>query len=246
MPVIANPYQVPVAQAAPDTRAAFLRRVALLTLGSISITAGAAVVSTGALLALAMAGVTLPWAVQLVLMLGGMYGAQLLGGRMVRSPEPSTRVAGFVLGSGLQGMALGFLLLVAVIVGGSAFSGPWAPLVLPFQAIVLVSLTVAGMVAYLMTGPKNLSMVAGAISALFLPMIALMVLSVVFPVGGWAGVAMSAVFVVVSAGGLLVNLNQVMHRYTTDLALPAAFHLSVGIVVLFWNILSLLLRLTNR
>ena len=55
-----------------------------------------------------------------------------------------------------------------------------------------MGLTVVGMVAYLLTGPKNLSLIGGAMAALSLPMLALMVISFVFPIGGVFGHPASA------------------------------------------------------
>ena len=54
------------------------------------------------------------------------------------------------------------------------------------------------------------------------------------------------VFVVVSAGGLLYNLNHVIHHMSTEMHVPAAYHITLGILVLFWNILVLLMRLQRR
>ena len=53
-------------------------------------------------------------------------------------------------------------------------------------------------------------------------------------------------FVALSAGGLLFNLNHVMHRMSTDMVVPAAYHVTLGMLVLFWNVLSLLMRLQRR
>jgi uncharacterized YccA/Bax inhibitor family protein len=77
-------------------------------------------------------------------------------------------------------------------------------------------------------------------------MLALMVISFVFPIGGPFGILLSVVFVGLSAGGLLFNLNQVMHRMSTDMVVPAAYHVTLGMLVLFWNVLSLLMRLQRR
>jgi len=230
--VLANPYAVPVHMAPVSERVPFLRKVALLTAGSLGIVSATAVASAGLILGLAVAGIALPWFLQLIIMLGGLYGAQFVGQRMATSENLGTRIVGFTVGSCMLGVALGFLLLTAVFISAGAFEGTLAPLVLPFQAIALCGLTVAGMVVYLLAGPRNLSMITGAVATLTLPMLALMALIIVFPVGGILGIAISAAFVLVSAGGMLVSLNRVMHHHSVDHPMPAAFTLSVGIVVL--------------
>ncbi len=238
-----NPYAVPVSQAPESERVGFLRKVALLLAVSLGITTATSIGSALTVFALLAAGIALPWFLTLVIMLGGLYGAQFVGGRMTMSESAGTRTAGLVIGSVLQGIALGFLLLTATIVSMGAFENPF---VLPLQALALVALTVTGMVVYLLTGPKNLSIVAAGVSAMFLPMLGLMAIGILFPINGVFGLIISFVFVAISAGGLLVNLNEVMYRFPIKLPTAAAFHISVGIVVLFWNILSLLMRLQDR
>ena len=102
------------------------------------------------------------------------------------------------------------------------------------------------MVMYLLTGPRNLSMIGGALSVMTLPMLGLMVIGLFFPFGGVFGLLLSVGFVAMSAGGLLFNLNQVIHRMSTDQVVPAAFHITIGILVLFWNVVTLLMKLQRR
>jgi len=56
----------------------------------------------------------------------------------------------------------------------------------------------------------------------------------------------SGIFVLVSAAGLLYQLNVVMHEFTEDMPVEGAYTLTIGILVLFWNVLSFLSRLTRR
>lgn len=233
-----DPYEVlPVAQAAVPARVAYLRKLGLLTLGSLGITSVAAIVS---MIVVSSVPLLQNQFAAFAVMIGGIYGGQMLGGSMVMSQSSSTRWLGFVLGSGMAGVALSYVLLAAAILGASQLGSPLAFIA---QAGILVALTVIGMVIYLMTGPRELSMVRSALSVLFLPMIGLMVITFFFPVGGIFGIGLSALFVLISAGGLLYNLNEVMHRMSTDMVLAGAFHVSFGIIVLFWNVLTLLMRL---
>jgi FtsH-binding integral membrane protein len=62
----------------------------------------------------------------------------------------------------------------------------------------------------------------------------------VWPVQGVLGLVISLVFVVVSAGGLLYRLNHVVHELDTDQHIEGAYEITMGILILFWNLLSLL------
>lgn len=235
-----NPYRVPAMEAPVDARVAFLRKVGALTLGGLAIT-GLVSVAMAALI-VAEPLLLSRW-VSLAVMLGAIFGSQWIGRSLVASPSSATQISGFVAGTALQGVAFGYLVLMAVAVSASAYANPF---VLLLQAVGLVGLTVLGMVGYLLTGPKNLSVIGGAMSALALPMLALMVLTWVFPIGGIAGILLSVVFVGLSAGGLVYNLNVVMHQMGTDEVVPASYHVTLGILTLFWNVLVLLMRLQRR
>ena len=109
-------------------------------------------------------------------------------------------------------------------------------------------MTGMGMTAYVWTGPKDFSMIGGLLSAVFVPMLVLMAVSFIFPAlfGGVLGTIMCAVFVVISAAGLLYQINQVMHQLRTDMHIEGAYLITMGVLILFWNILSLLMRLNRR
>jgi len=235
-----DPYDViPVVRADESARVRYMRQIGVYTLGSLIVTAIAAVL-------MMMAVVSIPILqnriASLVIMLGGIYGAQIVGNSMTTSSESGTRTMGFLLAPALAGAALSYLLLTAVQIG--AQSGD--PLLIIGQAGAFTGLTVLGMVVYLLTGPKELSYVGAGLSMLTLPMLGLMVITWVFPVGGVFGLVLSGIFVAVSAGGLLYSLNQVLHQYSTNMVLAGATRVSLGIVVLFWNILTFIMRFTSR
>jgi len=238
-----NPYARPAAEAKTEDRVAFLRKVAGLTFVGLVISATTSMITAG-LIAL-LSDIMMSRGVSLVLMLGSLMLARMVGGRMVRSETPSVQYAGFAGGTALQGVAMGYLILTALLFSAARFGNP---LVLLVEAMVLVALTMFGMCVYLLTGPKKLSMVGGFLSAVSLPMLLLMVVSFVFPslFGGVFGMIINVVFVLISAAGLLYSLNSVMHRMSTDMVVPAAYYVTMGILTLFWNILTLLMRLQRR
>jgi FtsH-binding integral membrane protein len=235
-----NPFSVPVSDAPIAARVTFLRQVGMLTLGGLLISGITALLSTAAVVLVPV--LQNQW-VSLAVMLGAIFASRGIGGSLVASDSRSTQIAGFVAGTGLQGVAMGYLLLTAMLLSYELYDNP---MVFLLQAMGLVGLTVCGMVAYLLTGPKNLSLVGGILTTLSLPMLGLMILSFVFPVGGIFGILISAGFVVLSAGGLLYNLNQVVHQMSTRETIPAAYHVTLGVLTLFWNVLVLLMRLQDR
>lgn len=240
MSSLSNPYDVSVARAPVDARVRFLREVGVLTLGGLTVSGLTATLSAAALLALPF---LLGRWVSLIVMLGAIFGSRAIGGSLVRSESRATQMLGFLAGSGLQGVAMGYLLLVATLASAELYSNP---LVFLGQAFALVGLTVLGMVAYLLTGPKNLSLVGSTLATLSLPLLGLMVITWIFPVGGIFGVLISAGFVALSAGGLLYNLNAVIHQFRTRDTIPGAYLVTMGILTLFWNVLVLLMRLQRR
>lgn len=230
---------VPVAHASEADRITFLRRTLAWTAGGVGIAS-----FTGVLTALALA--FMPGLVSgympMILILG-MWGITNFVARpMVFG---GAKVAGFLLGTAAQGVAMGFLLLVAAIVSASALGNPLALIGL---AMGMTFFTGVGMTAYVYTIKRDFSLIGAGLSALFIPMLILMAVSFAFPAwfGGTLGIVLAGVFVVISAAGLLYQLNQVIHDYRTDMHVEGAYTIAIGILVLFWNILSLLMRLTRR
>jgi FtsH-binding integral membrane protein len=235
-------YATPVRTARPDARAAYLQRVAAWTAGGLLI---AAVTGTFSAVTIAATGLLAAnqWVVFAVIM-GLFFVSNTVARGMVHG---GAKVGGFVLGTAAMGAAMGFLLLAAVVVSAGAYGDTGVgPFVLIGQAGGATLITGLSMTAWLASGPKDLSMVGAALRILWLPMLVLMVVSFVFPLGGVFGLAVSAVFVVVSGLGLVYNLNQVVHVLNTDQHIEGGYEIALGLLVLFWNLLSLLMRLTDR
>ncbi len=223
------------------TRTSYLRKVAGLTLAGLTISAFTGTLSAGVI---AMApGLFANQIVSLVIILGAYGYANWIAQKMVFSDSSATRTLGFVTGTVAQGVAMGYLLLQAVVMGSVALGNPFAFIA---QAMGLVALSAGGMLLYLMTGPKELSYVKGALSIMFMPMLALMAISFVFPIGGPMGLLISFVFVGVSAAGLLYQMNFVMHNLRTDQHVGGAYTVTMGLLILFWNLLTLLMRMNRR
>jgi FtsH-binding integral membrane protein len=227
----------PVVYADANTRVAYLRRVATLTMVGLFVAA-----VTGTLSAFAVAAIPLLQGqlAQLAVIFGSFGVAHYAARGMVFG---NSKLPGFLLASTFQGIAMGYLLLTAVLVS-AATSG--SPFLLISEALMLTALSAAGMVAYLWSGPRDFSMIGAGLSMLTLPMLALMVISFVFPIGGIAGIALAGVFVVVSTLALLYQLNVVIHQLRTDMHVEGAYLVTMGLLVLFWNLLTLLMSLSGR
>lgn len=237
-----NLFAPPAAKAPVTDRQAFLRKVGGLTFVGLVVSFAVSLATAFGLVAIAEAVplVFNRW-VQMGVIFGSFAVVQMPARQMAHS-EGATKYLGFALGTTFQGIAMSYLMLAAVSLGAAMFANPF---VFILQAMGITMLIAVGMLAWLLTGPKNLSMVQGALAMLSLPMLVLMVVSFVFPITGPIGTALTALFVLVSAGGVLYQLNQVMHTYPTSQPVPAAYGVTIGLLVLYWNVLSLLMRM-NR
>jgi FtsH-binding integral membrane protein len=152
-----------------------------------------------------------------------------------------SKVAGFVLGTSMQGLALGFLLTVTLAMGGVQDG-----LGVIGYALTMTMLATLAMLAYVSIEKHEFSLIRAGLSMLFIPMLVLMGLQLVFPIGGTLGIVVSAVFLVVSVAGMLWKLNFVVHEMPTSQGIEGGFEITLGVIVLFWNLLSLMNRLRRR
>jgi len=235
-----NPYAIPVAEAGVDERVAFLRKVGLWTSLGLLVAGVTSVLSAGAVVV--VPALQNQW-VSIAIMLGSIFAAQYVGRSLVSRADAQSQTLGFFLGTALEGVAMGYLILTATILSIQVYANP---IMFIAQALGLVGLTILGMIAYLMTGPRQLNWIGAGLATLGIPMLILMVVSFVFPIGGTIGLLISVAFVVLSAGGLLYNLNLVIHQMSTNMVIPGAYHITLGILTLFWNVLVLLMRLQDR
>jgi FtsH-binding integral membrane protein len=230
-----NTFAVPTIEAPAVERSAFLRRVAAWTLGGLAITTVVSLVSMAVIVPFVARGGT-------IAILGVVYGSFLLSQTVARKMVyGESKVAGFVLGASAQGISLGFILLFTLVA-----SGVGEGLTIISYALGLTLSAVVGMLAYVSMEKREFSMLRAGLSMLFIPMLLLMGLQLVFPIDGTLGLLFAGLFVAVSVGAMLWKLNEIVHVMPTSMGLEAGYETSLGIVVLFWNILSLLSRAKRR
>ena len=236
-------YAHPLARASAADRVEYLQRVLMWTTGGLfvsGITGAATALGLSIALSLNITFLFNQW-VSLAIIFGSYGIAHYLAPRMVFG---NAKVLGFGVGAVFQGISMGYLLLSAVAIGAQMGS----PFGMVGTALGLTAMTGLGLTAYVWTGPKNFGWLGAGLSALFLPMMLLMAVSFVFPgfIGGPLGIAVSGLFVLISVGGLLYQINVVMHKLNTQQHIEGAYMITMGILILFWNILSLLMRLNRR
>ncbi len=170
-----------------------------------------------------------------IAILGSFLVAHYVARRMVYG---NAKVAGFVLAVVMEGFSLGFLLLQTLVMAGSAAEG----FALITRCMFLTSLTAGGLLVYAWFNKSDLSWVKGGMAMLGLPMLVLMAMSWAFPIGGTLGLIIAVAFVVVSAFGLLRRVHVVVHEMDADMHVEAAYEITMGVLVLFWNLLNLMNR----
>ena len=230
---------VPIAHASPEVRAAYLRKVFGTTVFGLTL---ASVVGVASAMLIALQPALLSGYFPMVIILGLWAVTNFVARPMVFG---ASKWPGFFLGTIAQGAAMGFILLVGILVSGQVYGNPFR---LIGTALGITVATAIGLGIFVADGRREFTMLRGALAAVSIPMLILMAVTFAFPnlIGGTAGLVVAGIFVVISAAGLLYQLNVVMHEFTEDMPVEGAYTLTIGILVLFWNVLAFLSRLTRR
>lgn len=215
-----------------DERHAFLKKTAVWTFIGL-IAAGA----IGGVSTFAIAPTILQsgrWSGTIVILITFAL-AHFVARKMVYS---GAKIPGFILAVVSEGIALGILLLTALWSLGMQQGTE-----LVVQALGLTAATAGGMLVYVWFSKGEMKIIGAFLAMAFFPMLILMALGIFFPIGGTFGLIISAVFVLVSAAGLLYRLNFVVHNLDTEQHVEGAYEITMGVLVLLWNIITLLMRL---
>jgi len=228
-------YSIPLESAPAEVRATYLRRVLGLVLVGLTITAFTGILS---MFTIAMVPQILSGYAPTIIILGCWAVTNYVAPKMVFG---TAKWGGFLLGTMMQGVSLGFLLLVAIFLSKQQYGNP---LYLVFTALGLTVLSGLGLALYATIQRRDFSMLGAGLAVVSIPMLILMAVSFGFPglLGGTAGIVVSVIFVLISAAGLLYQIDRVLHHYNADMHMEGAYTITIGVVVLFWNILSLLMR----
>lgn len=213
-------------------RAAFLKKVGLFTFVGLAGAGVLGILSTY----LVMPVVARAGDIGVLVFFFGTFGLSHFVARKMVYGE--AKMPGFVLAVVGEGASLGLILLYTLQNFGMA-----GGIGLIVQCMMITSATAGGMLLYVWFNKSDFSWLKAGLAMVTVPMLLAMVLGVVWPVGGVLGLVITAGFVVVSAAGLLYRLNHVVHELDTDQHIEGAYEITMGILILFWNLLSLLNKL---
>jgi len=233
-------YAPPVIESPIEERVSYLRKVGVLVFLGLGTSVLTGAISAGVFIAVPS---LLSGYFPMIIALGCWGIAQYALQPVVFNSAPSVKTIAFFAASGIQGIAMGMLFLFAALLGAEVLGNPLA---IPLQAFAIVGATALGMMIYLMTGPRELSMVRSILAVLWLPMLVAMAVTWLFPIGGIMGLGISFLFVGVSALGLLYQLNQVIHKLSPQQSVEGAYLVTMALLVLLWNVMTLLMRLQSR
>jgi hypothetical protein len=143
----------------------------------------------------------------------GLFGAQAIGGRTLKHPDQRVVRGGFIAGHLVLGMGLGFLL---------------SPVHLSTLglALMVASIAVVGLTAYLRTGPIRPSLGIAFLSAAGVPAVLVLGTWLVSPAwsGGLIGLFTNLAAVLTVASALLFTSIQAVKFHGTAAPEPVAFH----------------------
>lgn len=224
----------PAVSGPSEARLAFLRRVGLWTFGGLSLAAVVAVISMFTIAPVVMA---LPFG-SFIGILGTFFFAHYFCRNLVYG---ESKVLGFLMAVVAEGISFGFLLLATIFYAGPDSVGEGVGIVV--KGMGLTAASAFGMLLYVWFNKSDLSMVKAGLSVIGIPMLLLMVLQFVWPIGGIFGLVLCGVFVVASGASLLYALNVVVHEMEDDMHVEAAYEITMKLLVLLWNVIQLLNRL---
>lgn len=246
MPSYADVAGRPLQSAGAAARITYLKRVMLWTAGGLSFTALVGLATTAALYVAAAAGVTFlfsPW-VSFGCIMACFGIAHWVAPSLVFGEQ---KVLGFFIACLFEGISFGWLLLAAFSMGIQAGN----PFGLAGTALALTAATAIGLTGYVWSSPREFKLLGAALATLMPAMLLLMVgsfaASMFMPglMGGVVGIGITALFVVISAAGLLYQVNTVLHKLRTDMHIEGSYLITMGVLVLYWNILTLLMSLSR-
>ncbi len=227
----------PAATATLSDRIAFIQKVYLMTLSGLAVffavgggLAGGALLGIEPMRGIVIAMSQLHPLIYFLGFLGISWGAHRL------SMVPGLNVAVFYGFSGALGLLSAALIAAAGSVGGLAILA---------QALGLTVLTFGGLTAVVFFTRKDFSFLGGFLAVgmiiAILSTLALIVASMLGAQIGMLSIALTIFTTLVFVGYILYDTSNILHRYSTDMVVPAALALLVDFVMLFRLILSLLL-----
>ncbi len=226
----------PVAHALPYERAEFIRRVYGHLAGAVACFIVVEFILLHTPIAISMFH---------ILALGGGYGWLLILGAfglvtwfarsLTVNASPAMQYTG--LGIYIVAEALIFLplLLIAIVYS--------SPTVLP-NAAILTAMLFIGLTAVVFLTRQDFSFLAGILSVGGMVALGLIICGVLF--GFNLGLFFSGFMVALASAAILYDTSKVLNTYTTEGYVAAATALFASVMLLFWYILRILMRVSRR
>lgn len=227
---------LPVSDALPAERALFIRKTYAHLAGAV----GAFVAVEYLLFSSAVA----PAMIRFIM--GSRYSwLMILGGFMVAGWFARTMIAGAKTRS-MQYAGLGVyivaeaLIFVPLLYIAINFSSPD---VLPTAALI-TGMLFTGLSAYALMTRKDFSFLGGILTIGGFIALGLIIAGTIF--GFNLGLAFSGGMVLLAAGAILYDTSKIIHVYGTEDYVAASLQLFASVMLLFWYVLRIVMRLSRR
>jgi FtsH-binding integral membrane protein len=225
-----------VVEAAPEARAAFIRRTYTHLAMAILAFIGLEVIFFQSGLARAMTATLLG---------SGRVGwLAVLGGFMVVSwvankwAESSTSLGIQYTGLSVYVLAEALLFVPLLYIASVYYDG-----IIPMAAII-TGLLFLGLTVTAFTTRKDFSFLGGILTISSFVALGIIIASCVF--GFNLGIVFSGAMVIFAAAAILYSTSNIIHRYNTDQHVAASLSLFASVALLFWYVLRILMSLTSR
>ncbi|HLB73233.1 MAG TPA: Bax inhibitor-1 family protein [Sedimentisphaerales bacterium] len=225
-----------VAQAQPDTRAAFIRRTYGHLAGAVAVFVGLEAILLRSALAPAMMNFISANRYGWLMILG----AFILAGWMGRSMASNARtITTQYLGLGFYVVAEA-IIFVPILYIARVYS---SPSVLP-NAAILTGLLFAGLTMVAFTTRTDFSFLKGILTICGFVALGLIVCATIFGFG--LGLVFSVAMVGLASAAILYDTSKIIHHYGPDQHVAAALELFASVALLFWYVLRILVSLSRR
>jgi hypothetical protein len=236
MDVFVNDGALSVAQAVPDARAAFVRRTYLHLAGAVAAFVGLEFLLLNSPVAPAMlkfiSGNQYGW----LLFLGAFIVAGWAGRSLASNVKsPAAQYAGLA-----AYVAAEALIFVPLLYVAARYSSPD---VLPSAAILTGTLFL-GLTIVAFATRRDFSFLRGILGVGGMVALGLIVCGVLFGFG--LGLWFSFAMVGLACAAILYDTSKVIHQFRTDQHVAAALELFASVALLFWYVLSILLRMSRK
>lgn len=222
---------IPVSQAEPSTRAAFIRRTYAHLAGAVLafIAIEAALLSMPGIERIAATMVN-NWFMVVILFLGGSWFANHLAHSAASTTVQYAGLIGFVL------------IEAAIFLPLLWFASTYYPSVIP-QAAAITLLLFGGLSATVFITRKDFSFMGATLTLFTFVMLGVGLGGMFF--GFNLGLAFSAGFIMIACGWILFDTSNILHHYDESRHVAASLALFSSLALLFWYVIRILIALSS-